>query len=82
MARVDLAAGFIKSNMPFDQPRTLSDQDAWDVAAFIDSHERPKDPRQTGSVADNAKANFSGQKSFYGATIAGKLLGAGVPGER
>jgi thiosulfate dehydrogenase len=82
MARVDLAAGFIKANMPFDQPRTLSDQDAWDVAAFIDSHERPKDPRQTGSVADNAKANFSGQKSFYGATVAGKLLGTGVPGQR
>jgi thiosulfate dehydrogenase len=82
MARVDLAAGFIKANMPFDQPRTLSDQDAWDVAAFIDSHERPKDPRQTGSVAANARANFTGQKSYYGQTVAGKLLGAGVAGER
>ena len=79
MARVDLAAGFIRANMPFDQPGTLSDSEAWDVAAFIDSHERPRDPRQTGTVAENAKANFSGQKSYYGAQVDGKVLGAGSP---
>lgn len=82
MARVDLAAGFIKANMPFDQPGSLSDQDAWDIAAFVDSHERPKDPRQSGSVADNAKANFAGQKTFYGRVIGGKILGGGVPSAR
>jgi thiosulfate dehydrogenase len=82
MARVDLAAGFIKANMPFDQPGTLSDQEAWDVAAFIDSHERPKDPRQTGSVAENAKANFAGQKTYYGQMVGGKLIGTGVAGAR
>lgn len=82
MARVDLAAAFVRANMPFDQPGTLSDDQAWDVASFVDSHERPKDPRQTGSVADNAKANFSGQASYYGQTVGGKLLGAGVAGER
>lgn len=78
MARVDLAAGFIKANMPFDQPGTLSDQESWDVAAYIDSQERPKDPRQTGSVAENAKANFAGQKSYYGQLVSGQLLGGGV----
>lgn len=82
MARVDLAAGFIKANMPFDKPGTLSDQDAWDVAAYIDSHERPRDPRQTGSVAANAAANFAGQKSYYGKTVGGKPLGAEVAGAR
>ncbi len=82
MARVDLAAGFIKANMPFDQPGSLSDQDAWDVAAFVDSHERPKDPRQTGSVAENAKSNFGGQQTYYGRTIAGKLIGSGVASQR
>jgi thiosulfate dehydrogenase len=82
MARVDLAAGFVRANMPFDQPGTLSDQQAWDVAAFVDSHERPRDPRQTGSVAENAKANFGGQASYYGTTAGDKLLGTGVPGER
>lgn len=78
MARVDLATGFIKANMPFDQPGSLSDQDAWDIAAFVDSHERPKDPRQSGSVAENAKTNFAGQKTFYGRVIGGKILGSGV----
>jgi thiosulfate dehydrogenase len=82
MARVDLAAGFIKANMPFGQGNSLSDGEAWDVAAFVDSHERPKDPRQTGTVAENAKANFSGQKSYYGQMIGGKLLGSGVAGQR
>ncbi len=82
MARVDLAAGFIKANMPFGQSNTLTDDEAWDVAAFVDSHERPKDPRQTGTVAENAKANFSGQKSYYGQTVGGHLLGTGVPGVR
>ncbi len=82
MARVDLAAGFIRANMPFDQPGTLTDQDSWDVAAYIDSHERPKDPRQTGSVAENAKANFSGQKSYYGQMVGGKLIGVGVAAAR
>lgn len=82
MARIDLAAGFIRANMPFDKPGSLSDGEAWDIAAFVDSQERPKDPRQTGTVADNAKANFAGQKSYYGKTIGGKLLGTGVAGER
>lgn len=82
MARVDLAAGFIRANMPLGQGNSLSDQQAWDVAAFVDSHERPKDPRQTGSVAANAKANFSGQKSYYGRMVGGRVLGTGVAGAR
>lgn len=82
MARIDLAAGFIKGNMPFDHPGTLTDGQAWDLAAFVDSHERPKDPRQTGSVADNAKTNFAGQQTYYGKLVGGKLLGGGVVGQR
>jgi len=82
MARVDLAAGFIKANMPFGEGGSLSDQQAWDVAAFVDSHERPRDPRQTGSVAANAKANFAGQKSYYGQRVGGVLLGTGVASQR
>jgi thiosulfate dehydrogenase len=40
MARVGMAAGFIKRNMPFDAPGTLSDQEALDVAAYINSQPR------------------------------------------
>lgn len=61
--------------MPFDDPAKLTDQEAWDIAAFMDSRERPRDPRQTGTVAANAAANFKDQHSFYGKTIGGKVLG-------
>ncbi len=44
MARVRTAAAFIKDNMPFDQPGTLSDQQAFDVAAYVDSRPRPDFP--------------------------------------
>lgn len=50
MTRISNAFGFIKSNMPFGQEGSLKDQQAWDVAAYIDSRERPRDPRQTGPV--------------------------------
>lgn len=82
MARVDLAARFIKANMPLDQPGTLSDQEAWDIAAYMDSKERPKDPRQTGTVAANAAENFNGQHSYYGKVVGGKLLGSGIASQR
>lgn len=82
MARIDLAARFIKANMPFDQPGTLTDQEAWDIAAYFDSKERPKDPRQTGSVAANAAANFKNQPSYYGKVVNGNLLGTGLPSAR
>jgi thiosulfate dehydrogenase len=41
MARVRAAADFIRSNMPFDQPGTLGDQQAFDVAAYVNAHSRP-----------------------------------------
>ncbi|MBK1649706.1 hypothetical protein CKO36_14145 [Rhabdochromatium marinum] len=51
MHRIDIAAAFIKHNMPLGQPESLSDQQAWDVAAFINRHERPQDPRFDGDLA-------------------------------
>lgn len=78
MARIDTAAAFIKHNMPLSQPGKLSDQDAWDVAAFLNSHERPKDPRQKGTVEENRKANHEGDETLYGQIVDGKLLGLGV----
>ncbi|RQP22222.1 c-type cytochrome [Piscinibacter terrae] len=43
--RVDLLAGFLKANMPLDNP-TLSDQEALDLAAWITLQERWPDPRK------------------------------------
>ena len=44
MARVGRAAAFIRRNMPLDRPGTLTDQQAVDVAAYINSHARPDLP--------------------------------------
>lgn len=80
LARVDNAAAFLKWNMPFGAGGTLSDQEAWDVAAYIDSQERPKDPRQTGSVAEALKQYHADEPTYYGKTVNGRLLGTGVKG--
>jgi cytochrome c len=49
MARTERAASFIRHNMPLDQPGTLTDQQAYDVAAFITAMARPDMP---GKVRD------------------------------
>jgi len=40
-------AGFLRMNMPLSKGKSLSDQQAWDVAAYVDSHTRPQDPRKS-----------------------------------
>jgi thiosulfate dehydrogenase len=44
MARQERAASFIRHNMPFDRPGTLTDQQAFDIAAFVTSMPRPDSP--------------------------------------
>lgn len=79
MGQIHNAAGFIKANMPLGLPGTLSDQQAWDVALFMDSHERPQDPRYKGSVAATQK-DFHSPGDMYGQTVNGKVLGeTGAP---
>jgi thiosulfate dehydrogenase len=41
MARVRTAAAFIHRAMPFDRPGSLTPQQAFDVATYINSHPRP-----------------------------------------
>jgi thiosulfate dehydrogenase len=41
MSRVRTAAEFISRNMPFDRPGTLTDQEAFDVAAYVNAQPRP-----------------------------------------
>ena len=55
MHQVNNAAGFIYANMPLGKGKSLTEQDAWDVAMFMDSHERPQDPRFKGNVAETRK---------------------------
>jgi len=44
MSRLRTAASFIRYNMPFDRPGTLSDQDAFDVARYMTLQPRPDFP--------------------------------------
>lgn len=41
MARVSIAANFIRAAMPYDRPGTLTPQQAVDVAAYVNSRPRP-----------------------------------------
>ncbi|HEY6095605.1 MAG TPA: c-type cytochrome [Gallionellaceae bacterium] len=74
MHRINTAAAFIKANMPLSRGHTLTDQEAWDVATFVLSHERPQDPRFKGDVAQTKK-EFHDENCKYGETVDGKVLG-------
>ncbi|AMU12868.1 MULTISPECIES: c-type cytochrome [Burkholderia] len=76
MGDIRNAAGFIKANMPLGLGGTLTDQEAWDVATFMDSHERPQDPRFTGSVQDTRAKFHDSPDSMYGRSVNGRVLGA------
>lgn len=76
MGEIRNAAGFIRYNMPQDRPGALTDQQAWDVAAFIDGKPRPQDPRFTGSPAQTRKLFHDTPQSLYGQVVDGVLLGA------
>ena len=82
MSRINTAAAFIKANMPLSKPNSLTDQEAWDVAAYINSFERPKDPRQTGSVEENRARHHEGSEIYYGREVRGQILGHGVSREQ
>ncbi|MEO8014785.1 MAG: c-type cytochrome [Polaromonas sp.] len=70
------SAGFIQANMPLGKGGSLSEQDAWDVAVFMNSHERPQDPRFKGSVAQTRKLYHDTDDSLYGMTVNGHVLGS------
>ena len=76
MHEVDKAAAFIQSNMPLGRGGTLSAQDAWDVSTYINSQQRPQDPRFTQDVATTRAQFHNSPYSLYGTTVNGKLLGS------
>ncbi|MCX7513165.1 c-type cytochrome [Frateuria hangzhouensis] len=76
MHELDKAAAFIRANMPLSRGGSLSEQQAWDVAMFMDAHERPQDPRYTGDLAATRKAFHDTPMSLYGKRVNGRLLGA------
>lgn len=77
MGDVNNAAAFIKANMPLSRGNTLAVQEAWDVALYMDSQERPQDPRFNGSVAETRSNFHDSPSSMYGITVNGHMLGDG-----
>jgi thiosulfate dehydrogenase len=75
MHQLSNAAGFIRANMPLGKGGSLSTQEAWDVAMFMNSHERPQDPRFEGSVEATRKKYHDTDDSLYGRTVNGHVLG-------
>jgi thiosulfate dehydrogenase len=45
------------------------------VALFVDCHERPQDPRYSGSVAET-RTRFHDDGSMYGRKVNGYVLGS------
>lgn len=77
--RLSRFAGYVKSNMPFGATHNnpqLTDEQAWDVAAFVNSQQRPskdlsKDwPKKSGKPVDHPfgpySDNFSEKQHKYG----------------
>jgi thiosulfate dehydrogenase len=70
MARQERAASFIRHNMPFDRPGTLTDQQAYDVAAYITAMPRPDSPGKetdwpTGGTPPDVPYDTKGHKAFH-----------------
>ncbi|WP_347906204.1 c-type cytochrome [Pseudomonas purpurea] len=80
MHRINTAASFIQHNMPLGKPNTLSDQQAWDVAAFVNSHERPQDPRLIDGSIEKTRLKYHANDgvNVYGQTVNGVLIGQGI----
>ncbi|MBA4502857.1 c-type cytochrome [Marinobacterium marinum] len=76
MTRIFTAASFIQNNMPLSKPGSLSDADAWNVAWYVNSQERPQDPRYTGDAKETREKFIDFHKhSRYGTEVNGAVLG-------
>ena len=75
MATIDKAAAFIHANMPQGQEGSLSVQQAWDVATYIDGKVRPQDPRFDGDPQATRRRHHDARVSRYGTVVAGHTLG-------
>jgi thiosulfate dehydrogenase len=88
MHDIETVAAFIRPDMPFgmagpvQKQALLGDQEAWDVATWMNSRERPQDPRFNGDLAETTKKFHAGKYAYYGKLHKpdGRLLGDGAPG--
>lgn len=88
MARVERAATFIQHNMPFDRPGTLTNQQAFDIAAYVTAMARPDMPGKEndwpqGGAPNDVPYDTKGHKAYAHAPKplprVGSAAGALVP---
>ncbi len=77
MHRINTAATFIRANMPMGKGGSLSNQQAWDVAYFVNSHERPQDPRFKGNTRTTKDA-YHQHQCRYDEKVGKHVLGETV----
>lgn len=75
MGSIKSAAAFIHANMPLGMGGSLTPQQAWDVATYMDSQVRPQDPRFLGTVEATRQKFHDNAFSMYGKPVNGALLG-------
>ena len=78
MARIERAASFIRHNMPFDKPGSLTDQQAYDIAAYITSFPRPDQPGKendwpTGGAPTDVPYDTKGHKALHPPKVLARL---------
>lgn len=80
MHRINTAAAFIKESMPLGKGGSLSDAQAWHVAAYMNSHERPQDPRLIDGSVEKTRDKYHANDgvNLYGKTVNGRMLGKGM----
>jgi len=76
MHRINTAATFIRANMPLGKGGSLTVQQAWDVAYYINSYERPQDPRYKNDIKATKEA-FHQHQCSYGEKVNKHILGGG-----
>ena len=69
MARQERAASFIRHNMPLDKPGTLSDQESFDIAAYITGKPRSDMPAKendwpNGGAPSDVPYDTKGHKAY------------------
>jgi thiosulfate dehydrogenase len=77
MHRINTAANFIRANMPLGKGGSLTVQQAWDVAYYLNSHERPQDPPFKGNIK-TTKVAYHQHQCLYGEKVEKHVLGKTV----
>ena len=58
----------------------MSDLQAWDVAAYVNSHERPQAPRLVEGSVEKTQVKFHANDgvNLFAQTVEGVLIGQGI----